>query len=711
MKKPAILFLIFLLYSFLLTAQKQVICKEYSPKYTANTLLKIQQYQTTPYARSSSKIKYIQAYVRFHPDANIQKLCESYDIKINVGDNNLYTALIPIKNLEAIAQDHHILEIDTGQEIHLMMDSVRIFTHIDEAYNGTNGLNTPYRGKNVLIGIIDAGLDFGHPNFRDNNGKCRIQAVWDQNNFFSATNSPYGYGIVYNTPEDVANAKRDMELSGDTHGTHVTGIAAGSYDGPYRGVAPEADIVLVSTNKTEQGIMDGIDFLLKYAENAKKPISINLSIGTVLGYKDGTDNFSVLIDQLLKGQKGKLLSIAAGNEGDRKSTLAGIFGDKQMTKSYWIPPSYGRDNLFIQGEKGHIYQLTITLKNTTTHSTLFSQTFTSGEAWSKSFEKFGTGENNDALINISSSTNNVNGNPNFRITMSYTQPENEIWEITFSSESGKYMINSDYGYFTSKGEEEYTEGTTDYTIACTATGYEPIAVGAYVSRQCYQDLDGNKHIAEWKQQELYPLSGKGPTYDNRIKPDVVAPGATVISSFSSYAESFSVKPEYKVFQITDESSNRKYSWGIANGTSMATPVVTGTLALWLEINPKLTAEDVKKIIKNTAYHDTYTGEADNGRFGMGKLDAIAGLKYLQQETSVQTSLKPTIQYSYNRNDNRIQLFCEDRIQKVCIYTLTGVLYQQISFPNNSFYTNLQPGNIYLLKIITDKSNTIFKIIP
>ena len=82
-----------------------------------------------------------------------------------------------------------------------------------------------------------------------------------------------------------------MELSGDTHGTHVTGIAAGSYDGPYRGVAPEADIVLVSTNKTEQGIMDGIDFLLKYAENAKKPISINLSIGTVLGSKDGTENF------------------------------------------------------------------------------------------------------------------------------------------------------------------------------------------------------------------------------------------------------------------------------------------------------------------------------------------------------------------------------------------------------------------------------------
>ena len=78
---------------------------------------------------------------------------------------------------------------------------------------------------------------------------------------------------------------------------------------------------------------------------------------------------------------------------------------------------------------------------------------------------------------------------------------------------------------------------------------------------------------------------------------------------------------------------------------------------------------------------------------------------------IQTQKKSTIRYSYNRNDNKIQLFSEDPIQKVYIYTLTGILYQQISFPGNSFYADLQPGNIYLLKITTDKANTIFKIAP
>lgn len=710
MKKSVILLILLFLCSNLSITCGQTVCREYSPKYTANTLLRIQQHRASSVTRALPRTAYIQAYLRVRPETNVQELCNEYGIKLNVGYNDLYTALIPMENLEPLTRNQAVLEIDAGQEVRSMMDSARIFTHVEEAYNGTGRLDRPYRGNGVLIGIIDTGLDFGHPNFRDANGHTRIRAVWDQNNFMAPADTPYGYGVIYDTPEEVTAAKKDMELTGDTHGTHVTGIAAGSYNGPYRGVAPEASIVLVSTNKTEQGIMDGIDFLIKYAENAGMPVAINLSIGTILGYKDGTDNFTILTDRLLEGQKGKLLSIAAGNEGDRESTLAGTFNaGKTTVKSLWIPPAYGRDNLFIQGEKEHTYRLVVTLKDTVNQTTLFSETFTSGEQWSKSYEKFGSGKDNNARINISSSLNPVNENPNFRITMTYTQPNREIWEITLTSPSGKYMINSDYGRFISKGKKEYDQGTADYTIACTATGHIPIAVGAFVSRKSYRDLKGKTHISGWEKEKLYPLSGKGPTYDGRIKPDVTAPGATIISSFSSYAGSYYVQPEDKVFQITDETNNRTYSWGIANGTSMATPVVTGTLALWLEVNPQLTAEKAKEVIKNTAYHDLHTGHTDNSQYGMGKLDATAGLEYLLRKAAIESDHHTPLRYIYDKAGSTLRLISEIVIKEVRIYRPTGTLQQQIAAPGNTVRINLQPGNIYLIKVTTDKTTDVFKI--
>ena len=210
--------------------------------------------------------------------------------------------------------------------------------------------------------------------------------------------------------------------------------------------------------------------------------------------------------------------------------------------------------------------------------------------------------------------------------MTYEKPENEAWIIKLSGKDGKYMINSDYGEFTNNGHAEYADGVKDYTIAATATGFNTISVGAYVSKTSYTDLDGNMHQQNWQKGELYPLSGKGPTYDGRIKPEVTAPGAAVVSSFNSYAGATFVKPEMKVFQITDEDSGRKYSWGVESGTSMATPVVTGTLALWLEAVPDLDVEDIREVLKNSSTHEELTGESANGYYGLGKLNAEAGDK-------------------------------------------------------------------------------------
>lgn len=681
----------------------QVDVKEYSPKLTASTVNLMEKAVVT---RTLSPEQTVNVFIRLADGADIERIGRIYGVKFNVGTGNLYTAVVPMSMLAALADDDGVEAVDAGQEVHMMMDAARRLTHVDEAHAGTS-LTMPYTGKGVLVGIIDTGFDFNHPNFRDKDGNCRIQAVWDQNNFL-VTDSDYGYGKEYRSTAEIVSAGRDMELTGDTHGTHVAGIATGSYDGPYLGVAPEADIVLVSTNKTEQGIIDGIDYLLEYAEKAGKPISINLSIGTVLGYKDGTDAFSVLIDNLMEGQTGKVISIAAGNEGDRNSTLSGLFGaDCTGVKSFWIPPTYNRDNLFIQGERGADYELVLSLKNKDTGEELFTKTFTSDERQTLSFKDFGSQASDNGRLSVSVSENPSNGNPCFRVTMTYDLPETEIWEVALSSESGRYMINSDYGEFVSLGKNGYSAGTNESSIAATATGFNSIAVGAYVSKNTYNDLSGSIHDKDWTLEDIYPLSGKGPTYDNRIKPDVVAPGAAVVSSFNSYANSFYVSPEDKVASVVDDYTGRTYSWGVASGTSMATPVVTGTLALWLEANSDLSLEDIRRIIESTSSHDTFTGEVANGVFGHGKLDAFAGLKYLEQNTSIIQN--EILGLKYELHDGILFVSTDTDISRIDIYGIDGKMLGSEKGYGKEIRIRLPSDGVFFVRIVTDTWQKTLKL--
>lgn len=688
---------------FAYTLYAQTVCKVYNPKISESTVSRIEEHVKTRGAAPSDAIN---VYLRIAPGADLNRIAGAYGVKFNVGHNNVYTALVPVESVNKMAADSCVLGIDAGQKVRSMMDEARKMVHVDDVHQGES-LSAAYKGKGVLIGVVDAGFDFSHPNFRDNNGNCRIRAVWDQNNFMSA-DSEYGYGKEYKTTEDVVAAKRDMELSGDTHGTHVAGIAAGSFAGPYMGVAPEADIVLVSTNKTEQGIVDGIDYLVKYAEKQGRPIAINLSIGTVLGFKDGTDNFAMLIDNIMKDANGKILSIACGNEGDRRSTLAGTFvKGASCVKSYWTPPSYNSDNIFIQGESGAKYLFMLSLKDITDGETIFSRTFDTTEKQTVSFDNFGTLPENNGRIGVTVSENPVNGNPYIRVSMNYAKPDNEVWQITLASDHGRYMINSDYGEFLSNGESGYAEGTNDYTVAATATGYNTVSVGAYVSRSCYTDLSGLDHDKGWTVGDIYPLSGRGPSYDGRIKPDVSAPGAAVVSSFSSYAGAYYVKPEDKVFEYDDQVNGRKYTWGIMSGTSMATPVVTGTIALCLEANPSLTLDDVRDIIKHTAVLDGVTGTEPNGDFGYGKLDALSALKYIEQTSSVGNILTDGLMYNYDGGNLNISVSSD--AEKISVYNTAGMMIKSQAITSGNASISLPPGSVYILRVVSSGKNHTFKL--
>lgn len=608
----------------------------------------------------SARPAFVQAYVRLSDNADIRRLNRQYGAKFNVNMGNVHTAVIPREYWNAFVADEAVTYVDMGNEVHCMMDSVQVLTHAVEVKKGNGGLTSSFQGEGVLIGIVDNGFDFTHPAFADENGNCRIECVWDQS-AMQGGGSDYGYGSVYDTPEAIQNVRHDQ--SADTHGTHVLGIAGGSPCLQLEGVAPKAKLVVVSTNKSEQGIIDGVDFLLKYAESVNKPISINVSLGTILGQKDGTGNFALMLDQLLSDKKGQLLSIAAGNEGHRFSVIQ----DKAPSKAFLQIPAYGRDNLFFQGEQGHTYQMTITLKDTVSQQVLLEETLVSGKVETFSRTKFGTDDKEHSSLHASSQIQEKTGAPYFNLNLSYSKKQTEAWIVSVNSTDGKYLVASDYGEFTSNGKDDYKDGSREGTIASTATGKNPVTVGAYVSRKEYADLSGKSHVMEWTNGELYPLSGKGVTFDNRIKPDIVAPGAVVISSLNSFAAPYAVPASMKVKK--SEYNGRTYYWGISSGTSMATPAVTGILALWLQAIPTLDLAKAKEALHATAIHDNYTGDQPNGYYGYGKVDALAGLKYLlDKENGIHQVEMDSCPIFYEGSSQRILLLQPTTIR---VYALDG----------------------------------------
>ena len=120
--------------------------------------------------------------------------------------------------------------------------------------------------------------------------------------------------------------------------------------------------------------------------------------------------------------------------------------------------------------------------------------------------------------------------------------------------------------------------------------------------------------------EITNFSSWGTLIDGRTLPHVLAPGATIVSSYNRYyqAEEGSISAS-----VTGSVHNNEWGWAL--GTSMATPHVTGAIALWLEAEPTLTITDVKEIIEATAVKDEYTA-VNTVQSGWGKFNAYEGLK-------------------------------------------------------------------------------------
>ena len=146
-----------------------------------------------------------------------------------------------------------------------------------------------------------------------------------------------------------------------------------------------------------------------------------------------------------------------------------------------------------------------------------------------------------------------------------------------------------------------------------------IAVGAYATRICPVNVDGG--TSYWPGNslgELTSFSSVGPTVDNRMKPDITAPGLWVASSYNSFYLEGETGEGDKVYQARYSTFNgHRYPWGYMSGTPMACPFVTGSIALWLQANPTLSPDDIKDVFSRTSVQDKPLSYP-NKQWGWGK---------------------------------------------------------------------------------------------
>ena len=199
-----------------------------------------------------------------------------------------------------------------------------------------------------------------------------------------------------------------------------------------------------------------------------------------------------------------------------------------------------------------------------------------------------------------------------------------LTSFSVSGEDGEAEVYRVHGGF-GKNNEDITLDDAVSTHGILSPGSAPsvICVGATAYRPEYTNVYGYVHKLSWGVSgERGSFSSVGPTFDGRSKPDVMAPGANVISAMSSY---YMQENTATTLVSSHEFEGRTYGWAVEGGTSMSTPAVAGIVALWLQANPQLSPDEVLGVMSRTCRPCGNYGADTPNYCGMGAIDAYAGL--------------------------------------------------------------------------------------
>ncbi len=554
----------------------------------------------------------------------IQQYLRAKGGQVKYSAGSIAAITIPVKEVQSFSLCNFVERIEyTKNNLRTLDDSSLKKNNILPIHAGTS-LPQAYTGKNVIVGIIDTGTDFTHPDFKDSLGKSRIQWLWDQRSGASPSSpQPYNYGIEWSKQKIDSGLCTHVDNLSMGHGTKVAGVAAGNgrSAAAYKGIAPEADIITVAIDFNSNGpvITDAINYIITKSTALAKPFVINISLGDYYGTHDAKDLQAQMIETMMGNTPGRALVAAGGNHGDNSVHHLGytVGADTSFT---FINNSTNFINFQVCAD-------TATFKNVFYTFGLYDSNlqYKGNVGFRKVFSSIGT---------VVADTLRYNGNQ-YGIVQSYCDNYGGSYflDVLFTPDSLDYLWTFEAtgtGRLDSWGNDfissslptvsqfprmaHYKRSDSLQTICSSyQCSDKVITVANYTDRMGFTDVSNTYAPAAGIHDSIAPTSSLGPTRDGRMKPDIAATGENIATTGSSYYMSWLIA-NYP-FVVTQDSLHM-----IFGGTSAASPAVAGFVALYLQKNPTATAQMIKQDIINCSKQDIYTGTVPNPLWGHGKLD-------------------------------------------------------------------------------------------